>query len=651
MKNIFHSLFYFLIVVFALILIAVFVFNAYYRTLNNKAKKQLRETLLVVDDGFEFRDLNKNGKLDPYEDFRQPVDIRVEDLLSQMTIDEKVGLMWHPPIGIEPGGGLQGKPGMMSPSSTFALLINKRITHFNLFTVPGTRELANWSNQLQKLAEQTRLGIPVTISTDPRHGLTNFIGAGMLGGNWSKWPEPIGLAAAGDSALVVDFGRIARQEYRAVGIHTALHPMADLATEPRWARINGTFGEDAHLAAKMVAAYIYGFQGDKLDSGSVACMTKHWPGAGPQENGEDAHFSYGKNQSYPGNNFNYHLIPFEAAMKANTAMMMPYYGIAHDQTSENVGMGFNRKIITELLREKYGYDGVVCSDWGIIEGFSFLGYEVMGAKNWGLEKLPVEERIRKALEAGIDQFGGNTNTAQLLRLLRRGDISESRINESARRLLRLKFKLGLFDNPFVDPDEAVRIVNNKEFEATGKLAQRKSIVLLKNQQQQNGQFFLPLSKGIKVYAENLDKVELARYATVVDRLQEADVALFRLQTPFEPRSGDFMESLFHQGYLDFQEPELSRLVNMMAQKPTVVCMYMDRPAVIPEIKALSKGLLVDFGAEDDAVLDVVFGEFNPGARLPFEIPSSMDAVLRQKEDVPYDSEKPLFPFGFGLSYQ
>lgn len=650
MKKLFKVILYFLLIAFGIIMISTLVFNAYYATLNKRAKKELQEVPLLIVDELQFRDLNKNGKLDPYEDRRQPVDVRVEDVLSQMTLDEKVGLMWQPPIGVGDQGELQSKPGILSSVSTYDAIIHKKLNHFNLFTVPATKALANWSNNLQQLAEQTRLGIPASVSTDPRHGISNFIGMDLLGGNWSRWPEPIGLAAIGDSSLVVEFGQIARQEYRAVGIHTALHPMADLATDPRWARINGTFGEDAKLSARLTAAYIYGFQGDKLDTNSVACMTKHWPGGGPQEKGEDAHFHYGKNQVYPGNNFAYHLIPFEAALKANTAMIMPYYGIAVDQTSENVGMSFNKEIITKLLREEYGYDGVVCSDWGIIEGFSFLGYELVEAKNWGVEKLTVDERIAKVIDAGVDQLGGNMHTRQLLRLVRKGVVSEDRINQSARRLLRVKFELGLFDNPYVDPEQAVEIVNQKKFQEKGKLAQRKSIVLLKNQSNGGSGKVLPLKKGIKIYTENINPELASNYATVVNQPEEADFAILRLNTPFEERTDDFIEQMFHQGDLNFPEAELSRLLNIMRKKPTIVCMYLDRPAVIPEISKQSSGLLADFGAEDDAVLDVIFGDFMPNAKLPFELPSSMEAVEAQKEDMPYDSKDPLYPFGFGLTY-
>jgi len=636
-----------------IILTVVIIYNGHYYLLNRKAKKQLAGVQYIEADGHRFRDLNRNGVLDIYEDNRQDIELRVEDLLGQMTIEEKVGLMWHPHIGVGREGEILGKPNVraFNTVSTWDVLVNRKISHYNLYAIPGTRELARWYNNLQRVAEQTRLGIPVTISTDPRHGIQNFVGPDLLGGNFSKWPEPIGLAAIGDSMLTVEFGRIAREEYMAVGIRTALHPMADLATEPRWARINGTFGEDAALSAMLTAAYIYGFQGDSLGPWSVACMTKHWPGGGPQQDGEDAHFGYGKKQIYPGNNFDYHLIPFEAALEAGTAMIMPYYGIAMGQTSEDVGMSFNKEIIDGLLRNEYGYDGIVCTDWAIVEGFKILGREIVETKAWGVEDLTVAERIQKAVEAGVDQFGGNMNTRELTKLVNESVIAEERINQSARRLLRAKFMMGLFDNPFVDEEQADKIVGKAEFVEKGKLAQRKSIVLLKNHPLSESRITLPLTGNEKIYIENIDKELASDYATVVDQIAEADFAVIRLQTPWEPRKGDFVESFFRQGALDFKEPELSRLMDIINAKPTIVCIYLDRPAVIPEIAKGAYGLLGEFGAQDDAVLDVIFGRFEPTGKLPFELPSSMQAVTLQKEDVPYDSHDPLFPFGWGLRYQ
>ena len=296
-------------------------------------------TARQTDDGFPYRDLNKNGRLDPYEDPRLPVEERMADLLAQMTVEEKAGLLFHQ---MAPLGDFAR---FMTPAGD--LISTRLLSHFNAFGSAGPREMAAWQNELQALAAQTRLGIPVTISSDPRHAFSQNPGAAMAAGSFSQWPEPLGLAATRDTALVREFGDIARQEYLAAGIRIALHPMADLATEPRWARINGTFGEDADLAAGMVAAYIQGFQGETLGPESVACMTKHFPGGGPQKDGEDPHFPYGREQVYPGNNAAYHLRPFEAAFAAGTAQIMPYYGMPVGTDLEEVGFGFNRGVITE----------------------------------------------------------------------------------------------------------------------------------------------------------------------------------------------------------------------------------------------------------------------------------------------------------------
>jgi len=394
----------------------------------------------------------------------------------------------------------------------------------------------------------------------------------------------------------------------------------------------------------MTAAYIRGFQGEKLGKESVACMTKHFPGAGPQKDGEDAHFPYGKEQVYPGNQFNYHLKPFEAAFKAGTAQIMPYYGMPVNTPFEKVGFGFNKGIVTDLLRGKYGFEGVVCTDWMLLNGMKILGREVMAAKAWGVEHMSVAERAQKVLIAGVDQFGGEACPEVIVKLVRAGKVSEERINQSIRRLLRDKFRLGLFDNPYLDVQAAEKIVGNPEFRKVGELAQRKSIVLLKNEKQT-----LPLKSGLKIYAENIKSETIKQYGEVVDDLSKADVAILRLATPYEKRKG-LTESFFHMGELDFKEPKKSRILKILDRVPTIVDIYLERPAVIPEIAEKSAALLANFGASDEAVLDVIFGQFEPQGKLPFELPASMEAVRRQKEDVPYDSENPLFPFGHGLSY-
>ncbi|HEU5200478.1 MAG TPA: glycoside hydrolase family 3 N-terminal domain-containing protein [Ktedonobacterales bacterium] len=603
---------------------------------------------LRAEDGFAYRDLNKNGRLDPYEDQRRPLEERVEDLLTQMTLEEKAGLLFQPPIGVPADGSLAEQPTPFSRTPTSEFVLKRLLNHFNVFAIAHPRQMAVWYNRLQALAEDTRLGIPVTISSDPRHAFTNNPATSRWESSFSQWPEPIGLAAIGDPALAEAFGDIARQEYLAVGIRLALHPMADLATEPRWARINGTFGEDAALASTLVAAYIRGFQGKTLGLDSVACMTKHFPGGGPQKDGEDPHFPYGKEQVYPGRNFDYHLRPFEAALAADTAQIMPYYGMPVGLPFETVGFGFNKDVITGLLRERYGFDGVVCTDWGLLTDSEIAG-RVLEARSWGVEHLSVAERAKKALEAGVDQFGGEACPEVVIDLVKRGHISEARIDVSVRRLLRDKFRLGLFDQPRVDPEAAEAVVGNERFRAAGERAQRRAITLLKNSDTPTGRL-LPLQGQPKLYLENIAPEVASAYGQVVSTVAEADVAILRLQAPFEPRDHLPLEAFFHAGDLRFNQQELARLLAIMRQVPTIVDMFLDRPAVIPEIVAESAALLANFGASDTAILDVIFGRWHPSGKLPFELPSSMEAVQHQQEDVPYDSDQLLFAFGFGLPY-
>ncbi len=380
----------------------------------------------IILNGIYYRDLNKNGKLDIYEDPRRDVDARVADLVSQMTLEEKAGTMFFNIIKTSSSGDLAELPEFGNLFS-FALpansesIVGKKMTHFNLLQTPQTVQMAEWYNNVQKVAERTRLGIPVTIASDPRSHFAQNEFASLLAGNFSLWPEPLGFAAIGDSVLMKHFGDVVRQEYRSVGISLALHPMADLATEPRWPRINGTFGEDAKLASRLVYAYIKGFQGDSLTSTSVACMTKHFSGGGPQKEGLDPHFQFQKGQVYPGKNFNYNLIPFEAAFAAGTAQMMPYYGVPMDQTSENVGFSFNKEMITGLLREKYHFNGVVCTDWGLITDVKNALID-FPAKAHGVMHLSREERMLKIINAGVDQFGGESLPEMLVKLVKDGKV-------------------------------------------------------------------------------------------------------------------------------------------------------------------------------------------------------------------------------------
>ncbi|HEY3406070.1 MAG TPA: glycoside hydrolase family 3 N-terminal domain-containing protein [Ohtaekwangia sp.] len=600
-----------------------------------------------------YRDLNKNGKMDIYEDITQPVEKRIDDLLRQMTLEEKAGMMFINGSRINDDGSLEDKPGKgmfaFAPQAP-KLILEKKMNHFNLWAIPGTKALATWHNNIQKFAEEsTRLGIPITIASDPRNAFSDALFA-MAANEFSQWPEQLGFAAIGDEKLMQLHGDMARQEYLAVGIREALHPMADLATEPRWPRVSGTFGEDAQLSARMTKAYILGFQGTTLGPNSVACMTKHFSGGGPQKEGLDPHFEFQKGQVYPGNNFNYHIIPFESAFAVNTAAIMPYYGIPTDQTSENVAFSYNKDIITGLLRNKYKYDGIVCTDWGLITDQK-MGPTVWPARAWGVENLTEEQRVLKIINAGVDQFGGESCAHHIVSLVMNGQLSEERINESVRRLLRQKFVLGLFDNPYVDVDKATQIVGKEEFKKAADLAQRRSFTLLKNDKLK-GKKVLPLASGkLKIYVQNVKPEVAAQYGKVVSRPEDADVAIIRLKTPWYPvETQNFFAKTFHHGDLDFKGAKKDSILTLLKTVPTIVDLYLDRPAVIPEISAQSKALIANYGASDAALMDVLFGKYKPEGKLPFELPSSMEAVRNQKEDLPHDSKAPLYKFGFGLSY-
>ncbi len=601
----------------------------------------------------KYRDLNKNGKMDLYEDFNESIDVRIENLLRQMTLEEKAGQMFIYGAGVNPDGSIGRKEGqkMAGPAERLdpvdEMIGKKHLTHFNFWNTPPTAQLIMGVNAIQKCAEGTRLGIPVTIFSDPRHYFSNNIFS-MSSDDMSQWPEQLGFAALGDAKLMEEFGDIARQEYLAVGIRGALHPMADLATEPRWARCNGTFGEDAQLAAKMLKPYILGFQnGSKLNKNSIACMTKHFSGGGPQKEGLDPHFEFQKGQVYPGGNFKYHLKPFEAAFAANTAAIMPYYGVPTDQTSENVGMSFNKDIITTLLRNQYKYEGVVCTDWGLVTDLP-MGPVTWPARAWGVEKLSREDRVLKIIEAGCDMFGGENCPELIVKLVNSGKLSEKRINQSMRRILRQKFQLGLFDQPYVDAAEAIKIVGKPAWKALGVRTQSRSLTLLKNEAQ-----CLPLIPNkYKIFVRGVNESIVSQFGTVVATPEEADYAIVRANTPWVPvETENFIAKGFHHGDLDFKGKELEDIRDICKKVPTIFVIYLDRPAVITEINAISKAVLADYGASDGAVVDVLFGKVRPEGKLPFELPSSMEAVGNQKEDLPYDSKDPLYKFGFGLRYK
>jgi len=631
-----------------------------------------RVARLLQVDGFLFKDLDKNGRLDAYEDWRRPAEERVADLVSRMTVEEKAGLMVGPTLEMGPGGSLNeqaihrpnpftgGPPVLYAPATSEAIL-RRHVRQFINRANADPRTMATWLNAVQAVAEGSRLGIPAFFVTNPRHHLAGVaqFGVNETAGTMSQWPGSLGLAATRDAALVEEFARIAAREYVAVGIRGAYHPQVDLATEPRWARIDGTLGEDAKLTAELTRALVRGFQGKTLGPHSVALTVKHFPGGGPAREGLDSHFPVGRFAVYPGGRFDEHVLPFRAAVEEGAACVMPYYSIPKDRTTEAVGMAFNKEIVTDLLRGKLGFTGIVNSDSGI-----------MTSMVWGVESLSVKERYQKALDAGTDLVGSDGDPAVLVDLVKSRALPEARLDESVRRILRVRFALGIFENPYANPDEAARVVRSAESQAKADVAQRRSIVLLRNDKAA-----LPLKPGARFYVEGIDPAVAARYGYVsTSDPATADVCIVRLtvgasrsEAPGRAPAGALPEGfgaelrragagalLQNAGGqpIDLTVPaeQLEHVRALMRARPTVVAIHLDRPYVIPEIARESAALLATFGASDAALLDVLTGRFAPTGKLPFELPSSMEAVRAQKEDVPYDSKDPLFPFGAGLIY-
>ena len=609
-----------------------------------------------------WRDLNHNGRLDRYEDARTPIAARVEDLLKQMTLAEKAGMLLHGTLPT-PGSAIGFAGKTYDADATAKLLNDRHITSFITRLVVAPSELAAQNNAVQKLAEASRLGIPATISTDPRHHFQATLGASTTGGGFSLWPDTLGFAALGDAETVRRFGNIARQEYRAVGIHMALSPQADLATEPRWPRFAATFGSDPAEVSRLAGAYVDGFQHGRtgVRPDGVAIVVKHWVGYGAEPEGFDGHNHYGRNAPLTDASFAQHIRAFDDSLAAHSAGVMPTYVIVHgpkiaNQPIEPVAAGFNKQMLTGLLRGEKGYRGLIVSDWSITNDCpqACMAPDAAHPQTpasigtpWGMETTDKTTRFAKGLNAGIDQFGGANDPVPILDAVAKGLVSEKRIDESVRRVLRLKFEQGLFDNPYVDEAAAARIVGNPQAQQQADAVQRASQILLRNDRAT-----LPVAPDKRIWLHNVDAAA-ARTAgfTVVEDPAQADIALVRTSTPFETlHPHHFFGARQHEGRLDFrpEDKDVQAIARAAAHVPTIVAVEMDRPAVLTAIEPMAKAMLVTFGASDAAVLDIVTGRAVAQGHLPFSIPRSMADVEAQSPDLPDDGPAPAYKRGAGI---
>ncbi len=613
---------------------------------------------ILTIDGRKFRDLNRNRTLDRYEDWRLSSEVRAADLVRQMTLEEKAGAAVHT------SAAAVGNPmGMGGAYDTAAVGMSIRTRHVNsmitrLSIAPAMFAMQN--NALQSIAEGTRLGIPLTISTDPRNHFQALAGASVSTNGFSQWPETLGLGALDDPALTKRFASIIRSEYRAVGIQMALSPQADLATEPRWSRITGTFGESPDRVGAMVTAYTQGMQGSAthLTRDGVATIVKHWVGYGASVDGFDGHNYYGRYARFPGGRFADHVTPFLGAFAAGVVGVMPTYdildGLKIDGTAvEAVGAGFNTQLLAGQLRGTYKFRGMVLSDWAITQDCAdacVTGQPRQApfqiAMPWGVQDLTKAQRFAKGMNAGIDQFGGVDDGQPFVDAVKAGSVTTARLDEAVKRIMVVKFDLGLFENPYVDPAKAATIVGSAAYVREATLAQSKALVVLQNA---SGARMLP-AKSAKLFLHGVNAdVAKAHGFAVVSSASDADVALIRVAAPYQTLHPTFFFGSFqHEGDLDFKESDstLTLIRATAAKVPTIVVVYLDRPAILTALVPLATTLIGEFGVSDGALFDALTGKVKPIGRLPFELPRSMDAVRAQQGDVPHDSPRPLYPIGF-----
>lgn len=688
---------------------------------------------LLTVKGLAFKDLNKNGDLDTYEDWRLGADERAKDLASKMSIEQIAGLMLYSAHQAIPAGGTRfgastynGKSYAESGAKPYDLsdqqvkfLKEDNLRHVLVTSVESPEVAALWNNKVQALCEGMGLGIPANNSSDPRHRASSNVEYNVgSAGQISMWPGSLGMAATFDPEVVKGFGEVASREYRALGITTALSPQIDIATEPRWSRVNGTFGENPRLSADMARAYTDGFQtseGDKETEGgwgytSVNTMVKHWPGGGSGEAGRDAHFAFGKYAVYPGNNFDEHMIPFiEGGMKLNgptgmASAVMPYYTISWNidkVNNENVGNAYSKYLINDQLRGKYGFEGVVCTDWGVTKDETAV--DGFGTTCWGAETLSVAERHYKIIMAGVDQFGGNNDAGPVIEAYNMGvkehgeEFMRNRMEQSAVRLLKNIFRTGLFENPYLNVEETKATAGNADFMKKGYEAQLKSVVLLKNKNK-----VLPLEKQKTVYIPKrksggtssffgppspvtvdypLSTKIVGNYFKVTDNPAEADFALVVIRSPesgsgydasdakkggngyvpislqYKPykavdaraqsiAGGDPLENFTNRTYKNktvtaSNTEDLDMVLNArkaMKNKPVIVSIEMSKPMVFSEFEGSADVIVATFEIQAQALLDVISGVAEPSGLLPLQMPANMKTVELQAEDVPFDME-------------
>lgn len=676
---------------------------------------------ILLIDGKYFKDSDGDGKLDVYEDWTKDSSTRAKDLISKMSVDDKIGMMFNNSRGmginqedktkVDETGLLDEAEnikdtsifGQTSTLGTTDTIEQLRLRHFILRQNPEPEDMAAWINQMNIVAEATPLGIPVLVTSNSRNenGQMTF-GMNDASGVFSTWPGTLGLAAAakgdiakgGDASLITRFAEIAKSEWNASGLKKGYMYMADTMTDPRWQRTYGTFGEDPEFIADVMTRLIVGFQGSSegVQEDGVALTVKHFPGGGARENGFDPHYSQGQWNVYQTENSlqAYHLPGFKAAIENNVSSIMPYYAKpAEDKSSKQydeegkeipmqaVGFAFNKAFIGTLLRDQLGHEGYINSDSGIINNMA-----------WGVEELDVPERAAFAVNAGTDIIGDTNDVWSMKEAYTRSSgsyyegkeipygltkedvtLTEEALNQANVRLLTEMFDLGLFENPYREPQTAKETVDNTANWDEAYKAHQKSVVLLKNEDN-----VLPLTKnklqGKTVYVEyfaqsdadatteGLRKNIAEKYGiTLTSDYSKADYALLFLN----PASGNYFSAT--KGYLELdicdgkvvsdvdeegrpaeatheettlenagKVKEISEAVKANGGK-VITNVNFTLAWMLGNVEPYADAVLAGFDTYVDATLDVIMGDYNPTGKMPITLPKDDSVIAVNAEGV------------------
>ncbi|MGR0218698.1 glycoside hydrolase family 3 protein [Agromyces sp. ZXT2-6] len=612
--------------------------------------------------------------MDRYEDWRLPVEARAHHLLKEMTLEEKAGLMHITSEGRGPRPG-----GVTSPNpNTVGYVEDRNIRHLILRDNPKASELAVRANTYQEIAEGTRLGIPVVFTSNPRNHVnpTQQFGISEATGVFSLWPGSLGIAATGDASVAREFAEIAREEWRAAGIHKIYGYQIETATEPRWTRVNGTFGESPDLNADIARELVLGFQGEELGPDSVAQTVKHFPGDGPVDRGWDPHGERGQYALYPtpGSLYDYQLPPFAAAIEAGSSSVMSYYNVplnegsaeqlprdlwySETQQFEEIAGAYSSQFLQGVLGD-LGFEGYVNTDSGQLTD-----------RAWGAQDLSMPERYAKAVTAGSALISDENDPTPLIEAVQTGLLSERDLDPKVTLLLEEIFTLGLFENPYVDPAEADIVADDAANQAVADDAHRQSITLLRNDSGQlpigddrvdETRLFVEVvtRSGAATQTQQLKNLIAATDEDIVlvDTLDEATDALVVVRPNVNDTGGE------EPNDIDLSPAtgvNVDRVKEIQEAVPTILAVNAVFPWILDEIEPGAASVVATFDIKMDALIDVIRGRFNPVGELPLTLPADQAAVDANAPDVPGYAEQfdyayvnevgDAYEFGFGLSY-